>query len=441
MDIIKLSRTPIYKRFTNFFHTPIAGGVVLFAFMILAMIAANLPATAHLYHELLHAKLMVGFENFNISFSLEHWINDGLMIIFFFVVGLEIKREVIVGELSSFKEALLPIVAALGGMIFPALFYMLFNDGTATESGWGIPMATDIAFALGILFMMGKRVPISLKIFLTALAIVDDLGAIIVIAMFYSTGINWVLLGWAVVVLIALYILNKMGVDKMRYYVIPGIVLWILFLYSGVHATIAGVLIALTIPVTPKLPKRFFTYKTRALLNSFQRVDKSGKDLIQNNDQYKIVYRMNKIAKESVPLAQWLENGMHGTVTYFIMPLFAFANAGIAISGDSFGTLFSDQALGIIFGLVLGKPVGIFILCFITVKLGFAKLPQGANWGALIAVACLGGIGFTMSMFINNLAFSDATIIANGKLAILVASVIAAVLGCVVMQLATKNKN
>lgn len=439
MNIIKLSRTSIYRRVNDFFHTPIAGGVLLFSFMILAMIAANLPCTKELYHDLWHEKFMIGFENFNISFSLEHWINDGLMIIFFFVVGLEIKREVIVGELSSFKEALLPIVAAVGGMVVPALFYLMFNSGSDVESGWGIPMATDIAFALGILFMLGKRVPVSLKIFLTALAIVDDLGAIIVIAMFYSTSINWVLLAWALVVLIAMYILNKLGVDKMRFYIIPSIALWILFLYSGVHATIAGVLIALTIPVTPKLPKRFFTYKTKALLNSFKSADRQGHGLIQNHDQFKIVHKMNKIAKESVPLSQWLENNLHGMVTYFIMPLFAFANAGISISPDSFAALGSDQSLGIIFGLVFGKPVGIFLLCFLTVKFGFAKLPAGASWGSLIAVAFMGGIGFTMSMFINNLAFSDAVVISNGKLSILVASILAAVAGCALMCFSTKK--
>ncbi len=440
MSIIKFSRSTVYKRFTDFFHTPIAGGVVLFGCMLLAMILANLPFTKDFYHDIWSSYFMIGFENFKISFSLEHWINDGLMIIFFFVVGLEIKREVIVGELSSFKDALLPIVAAVGGMVVPALFYYIFNGGTPTESGWGIPMATDIAFALGILFLMGNKVPMSLKIFLTALAIVDDLGAIVVIAMFYSGGINWLLLGWALIILIGMVFLNRMGVDKMRYYVAPSIVLWILFLYSGVHATIAGVLIAMTIPVVPKLPKRFFTYKTRALLNSFNSLDRREHGLIQNHDQFKIVHRMNSIAKETIPLSQWLENNLHGLVAYFIMPVFAFANAGITISPESFSSLGSEQSIGIITGLVLGKPVGIFILCYLTVKLGFAKLPQGASWMSLLAVACMGGIGFTMSMFINNLAFSDATMIDNGKLSILVASIVAAVLGCVLMTLAAKKK-
>ena len=258
------------ERYYWFMHSPWAGGVMLVIFMLLALLLGNLPATKECYYGILHRNFTIGFDGFALSKSIEHWINDGLMVIFFFYVGLEIKREIIAGELSSPRKAAMPIAAAIGGMLFPAIIYLLFNAGGETASGWGIPMATDIAFAIGVLSLLGNRVPLSLKVFLTALAIVDDLGAILVIALFYSTEINVTLLIAAGVVFLFLILLNRLHVYAMKFYLIPSIVLWILFLYSGVHATIAGVLIALTIPAVPRYSKPYFIRKTRHFINEFR---------------------------------------------------------------------------------------------------------------------------------------------------------------------------
>ena len=263
-------------------HSPWAGGVILVAFAVLALILANIPQTAGVYHHLLESHLTVGFDHFRLSKPLEAWINDGLMVIFFFYVGLEIKREIIAGQLSGVRRAALPVAAAIGGMAVPALIYVLINRSGDFLSGWGIPMATDIAFAIGILSLLGNRVPVSLKVFLMALAVVDDLGGILVIAVFYSTDIQVGMLVAAAVVFVFMILLKRLNVYKMRYYLILSIVMWILFLYSGIHATIAGVLIALTIPSTPRFTKRYFSYKTRYYLRSFRRHDREGVQVLSN---------------------------------------------------------------------------------------------------------------------------------------------------------------
>lgn len=427
-------------RFFHFIHSPVAGGIVLLAATVIAITLSHIPGVGAWYHDIWGVHLSIGLDDFKLDKSLEHWINDGLMSIFFFVVGLEIKREIMVGELSSLKQASLPFAAALGGMVVPAVIYALYNNGTIYESGWGIPMATDIAFALGILLLMSSRVPTSLKIFLTALAVVDDLGAIIVIALFYSSSINWVMLLLAGCILIMLTIFNRKGLHAMKYYLLPSITLWILFLNSGIHATIAGVLIALTIPSDAKYNKAFFLCRAKDLVQRFSDSDKGESEVIANAEQPVLLQKLRKVSRRAISPSQRLEHALHPVVTFVIMPLFALANAGVVIASDDWATLASTQSMGIIMGLVIGKPLGITLFCWLVIKLGWGVMPKGARWRTLIPVACLAGIGFTMSIFIDNLAFTDQTMINHGKIAILVASVIAGVLGSVLLMTFSKSR-
>lgn len=434
----------VYKSFflvtklQKFMASPLAGGALLIVCTVVAILLSNIGSTSEWYHDIWTRNLTIGFDGFAISKPIELWINDALMAVFFFVVGLEIKREIVAGQLSSIKQASLPIAAAIGGMIVPALIYFAFNHGAEAKDGWGIPMATDIAFALGILSMMSKRVPLSLKIFLTALAIVDDLGAILVIALFYTSQIEWSMLGAAAVVFAFLMILNHYEVHKMRWYLFPSIILWILFLKSGVHATIAGVLIAMTMPSTAKFSKKFFLERSATLLTKFRAADRGNIDVINNETQHHILQDMRVLARNTISPVQRLEHALHSSVAFFIMPVFALANAGIPISTSALPQLVSEQGLGITLGLVLGKPIGILIFSYVAIKVGWSAMPSGATWRKMAAVACLGGIGFTMSIFIDNLAFTDPTLINYGKMSILFASVMAAVVGCLLM-LSTKK--
>lgn len=422
-------------------HSPWAGGVILVAFAVLALILANIPQTAGVYHRLLESHLTVGFDHFRLSKPLEAWINDGLMVIFFFYVGLEIKREVIVGQLSGVRRAALPVAAAIGGMAVPALIYVLINRGGDFLSGWGIPMATDIAFAIGILSLLGNRVPVSLKVFLMALAVVDDLGGILVIAVFYSTDIQVGMLVAAAVVFAFMILLKRLNVYKMRYYLILSVVMWILFLYSGIHATIAGVLIALTIPSTPRFTKRYFSYKTRYYLRSFRRHDREGVQVLSNRKQLEDIEMVRLVATNAISPSQRLEYALHHVVSFFIMPVFALANAGVAISGfGDLRVLLEPLGMGIFFGLVVGKPLGVFLFSRLVVWLKWGELPQGATWAGVFGVSCLAGIGFTMSIFINNLAFADSATVSNGKIAILVASLVAVIVGFVFTRTMVKRK-
>lgn len=315
---------------------------------------------------------------------LTHWVNDGLMAVFFFLIGLELKREVVTGELSKLRNALLPVVGALGGMLVPAMIYLFFNRGTDTESGFGIPMATDIAFAVGILSLLGKRVPFALKVFLTALAVIDDLGAIVVIAVFYSSGIYWLNLGIALGIFVLLVLLNRMRIRFIWIYLAGGILLWYFMLHSGVHATIAGVLLALTIP-------------------------------FDKND--------------SVSPSHQLQHFLHLPVAFFILPLFALANTAIGIAPGWTGNFSEPYALGILCGLILGKPLGIFLFCLTSVLTGLCRLPTGISWKNLIGTGFLAGIGFTMSIFITLLAFEDVQLVNDAKFMILCASFSAGIIG------------
>ena len=325
-------------------------------------------------------------------------------------------------------------------MLFPAAIYLVFNHGNDYASGWGIPMATDIAFAIGVLSLLGNRVPLSLKVFLTALAIVDDLGAILVIALFYSTEIDFTLLIAAGAVFGLLILLNRMHVYAMKFYLIPSIVLWILFLYSGVHATIAGVLIALTIPAVPRYSKPYFIRKTRHFINEFRRQDRAGVEVLCNPRQLKTLLTKRKVTAGTISPAQRLEHSLHHTVAFFIMPVFALANAGVEFAGaEDLHILYSSQGLGIILGLVVGKPLGIMLMSYLVYRLGLGSLPHGVSWKALAGVACLAGIGFTMSIFIDNLAYDNPVYVSSGKIAILAASTLAAVVGLVGLQLALRR--
>jgi Na+:H+ antiporter, NhaA family len=414
--------TPVQK----FIHQETSGGIVLLACMVIALIWANSPA-ASTYYSLWNTKFTVGIEAFNISKPFLLWINDGLMAIFFFVVGLEIKREILMGELRTPKKAAISIAAALGGMAIPALIYSAFNSGQAGIRGWGIPMATDIAFALGVLALLGKRAPLSLKVFLTALAIVDDLGAVLVIAVFYTADIAWAWLALGGVVFLILLALNNMDIRSPLPYGILGIILWVAFLKSGVHATIAGVLLALTIPAQSKIDEDEFADRSHKLLDEFQKKDK-GKNL--SPAQQSIVEAIEKEAEKAQAPLQRLEHTLHPYVSFLIMPIFALANAGVSLSGNPLEMLSNTVTLGIIFGLFIGKQAGIVSFVYLAIKMGWAELPKNVSMTQIWGVSMLAGIGFTMSLFIAGLAFPMNEILLNdAKFGILLASFISGILG------------
>jgi NhaA family Na+:H+ antiporter len=381
------------KLFKEFFNSEKSSGIILILSTVVSLCLANI-FLGQSYIDFWHQKAGFSIGNFELNLSIEHWINDGLMTIFFLMVGLEIERELYAGELSNIKNASLPVVAAIGGMAIPALFHFLLNAGTTTQSGFGIPMATDIAFALGVLSLAGKRVPLALKIFLTALAIIDDLGAILIIAIFYTNDLQTTYLFIALGVFGILLLLNRLRVYQLAWYLFGGIVMWYCMLQSGVHATISGVLLAFAIPFG------------------------DGKE---NSISYK------------------LQSFLHYPVAFIIVPLFAFANTGIIISGSLQEILINHNSLGIMAGLVLGKPVGILLLCFLAVQLRVGKLPDGVNWLQLAGAGVLAGIGFTMSIFITLLAFNDPAIIQHSKIAILVSSLIAGVAGFILIKRATAS--
>lgn len=371
------------KPFKDFFRSEQIGGVILIVCVIVSLIIANSNLGAA-FENLLSTKIGFSSSAIVLEYSVSLWINDGLMAIFFLLVGLEIKREIIEGELSSPQKAAMPIFAALGGMIVPAIIYALMNSGTPTIHGWGIPMATDIAFALGVISLLGKRVPSSLKIFLAALAIADDLGAILVIAIFYTNELHWMQLLYSTGILIVLIALNRFGVKKLIYYIIPGIFLWYFVHHSGIHATIAGVLLALTIPT-------------------------------------------NTVKDES-PLEK-LEHLLVRPVNFLIMPIFALANTNIRFENKMIDGLSSPLGLGIICGLALGKPIGVSLFSWLSVKLGIAKLPNKVNWKHIFGLGLLAGIGFTMSVFIALLSFNSIEYQIQAKFAIIVSSVLAGISG------------
>ncbi|GAB1374646.1 sodium/proton antiporter NhaA [Bacteroidales bacterium] len=406
---------------------------------IVAITIANVPSLSYL-HDYLNIYLGFKLGTFEFKMSLLHWINDGLMAIFFFVVGLEIKREILVGELSSVKQASLPIIAALGGMVVPALIYFMFNNGEISANGWGIPMATDIAFALGILSLLGSRVPLSLKIFLTALAIVDDLGAIVVLAIFYPTSeINFTMLLSAMVILAIMVIFNYMKIRRPSAFIIPGVLVWLLFLGSGIHATIAGVLVAMTIPGKTTVNEVRFIVGMRYMLNKFSAESSHRIEVLANPVQQQVIHSMHHKLKQIHPLMIKFEHGLHPWVTFLIMPIFALANAGVIIDFSLFTPPLEPIVPGIFFGLLLGKPIGIFLASWTAVKFKIADLPGDINWMQILSAGIIAGIGFTMSIFIDNLAFSDINMVNTGKAVILITSFVAAIAGLIAIYFSTKN--
>jgi NhaA family Na+:H+ antiporter len=409
-------------------RTAPAAGLVLLGCAVVALVWANSP-WAHGYHAVWETPVTLRVGASAATLTLHAIVNDGLMAVFFFLVGLEIKREVLVGELARLRQAALPVAAALGGMVVPALLFLLFNAGEPTARGWGIPMATDIAFALGVLALVGSRVPSSLRVFLSALAIADDLGAVLVIALFYTAGVSWGALGAAGALLLLSLGANAAGVRSWVIYALIGVALWVAVLLSGVHATVAGVLLAMTIPSRTRIDEDALLAGARAALEDFDRACDPATTVLSNRAHQDALYRLEVLSEQALPPLARLEHGLHGIVTFGIMPLFALANAGVSLSGAG-SVLDSPVAHGVVLGLVVGKPVGIALASWVAVRLGAAALPAGVTWRSLTGVAVLGGIGFTMSLFIAGLAFGSAPEqLTAAKLGTLTASLIAGVLG------------
>lgn len=443
---------------TSFRKQPWANGVILLACVLLAMLLANLPFTKHVYHNFLHTEFTIHIASpdgavnwfFPRGMTMEKFINDILMVVFFFTVGLEIKREVVCGELSSFKKAILPVIAAFGGVLMPALIFTVVNHGTLASSGWGIPTATDIAFAVGILSILGDRVPVSLKVFLTALAIADDLIAILVVAFFYGGTINLPLLAIALMVILFVALMKKLGEKRIGYYIVPAVVVWFLFYYSGIHATMTGVVIALLIPMDARYNKAKFHRRAKILYEGLVESEQvKTAETFPNGPQRYYLRRLSSLTKKTIPPSYRLEHKLNPIVNFLIMPIFALANAGVEIPDLSYFNIIQysptlgSVGLGIVLGLVVGKPLGISLASWIAVKTKVGKMPSKASWPMLIAVACLGGIGFTMSIFVDTLSFTGNGIDPDvtrhlqdaGKIAVLMGSVISGLLGTVAISI------
>lgn len=413
-------------------HLEYAGGVMLLICLVLAIAWANIIGIEH-YHHVWETPFRIGLGSLNLDKPLHVWINDGLMAVFFFLIGLELKREFLDGELSTFKKASLPVTAALGGMLFPALVYVAFNWNKESMSGWGIPMATDIAFALGLLSLVGNKVPGSVKVFLSALAVADDLGAVMVIAIFYTAEINFWMLLLGFILLLVLWVGNIMGVRRVLFYAVVGWVVWLAFLSSGVHATIAGVLVALTIPARTKVNERYFSDRLQTYAAEFEK-EVPNNSTLTTPRQHQLIEEIKVLSQAAETPLQKIEYGLHPWVAFAIMPLFALSNAGIVISSDFFSYLSNPVSLGVLGGLVIGKFIGILFFTWLAIKMGFSQMPDKANWVHVIGVSLLGGVGFTMSLFITGLAFTDLQFIEQAKAGILTASVIAAVAGMMVLK-------
>ena len=421
------------RPFQDFAGKASSGGILLLIATALALVWANSPFGTS-YEALWETKLTVGLGEFSLSKDLTHWVNDGLMAVFFLVVGLEIKREVLVGELSSARNATLPVVAAVGGAVVPALIYVAFNAGTGGAAGWGIPMATDIAFALGVLALLGERVPLALKVFLTALAIVDDIMAVLVIAFFYTSEVSWGALGVGAVFLVALAVANLIGVGRTLVYAVLGIGLWLCFLLSGIHATIAGILLAFTVPASSFINPGAFLERGRYILDRFEKAGENGEHVITNEERQASLHALNRATYKLEPPLHELEHTLHPWVVFAIMPIFALANAGVSLGGGLVETLTDPVSLGVVAGLVLGKQLGVTLFAWLAVRTGVSELPHGVGWRHIYGAGWLAGIGFTMSLFITDLAFSDDALVESAKLGILAASLIAGLGGWVILR-------
>jgi Na+:H+ antiporter, NhaA family len=403
-----------------------------------ALIGANSPLASQ-YTAFWHTPFTMGLGSFNLSKELHFWVNDALMAVFFFVVGLEIKREMLAGELASPRQAALPILAALGGVVVPALLYTAVNAGGPGARGWGIPMGTDIAFAIGVMALLGDRVPLGLRVFLTALAIFDDVAAVLIIAVFYTADLAWGPLGITAFCLMAAFAANRMGVRHPLPYALIGAVLWVTVLKSGVHATIAGVLLALMIPSRTAINQQEFLTHGRAVLDHFEKAAKREPfDILSDIEQQTAVDALEDACEKVQPPLHRLEHSLHPWVTFVIMPLFALANAGVSFSGDLGKIVGQPITLGIVIGLLLGKPIGVTFASWLAVRLGLASLPENVSWKHIHGAGWLAGIGFTMSLFITGLAFIGDAQLRAAKVGILIASVCAGIIGSVTLFRASR---
>ena len=414
----------------EFIHRQTTSGVLLMLCAIVALYVAN-SQWSEAYVRLLEMPFTVGIEGFQLSKSLHHWINDGLMALFFFVIGLELKREILVGELADPKHALLPIIAAVGGMLVPVLIYISINPEGHTFDGWGVPMATDIAFALGALALLGERVPKNLLTFLVALAIVDDLGAVVVIALFYTETLNFTALVFAAIIMILLAALNLGGIRRPLPYVLLGLVLWIAVLKSGVHATLAGIFLAFTIPMQPKYDPQRFVAQIKEMVGQIRQAYLREENIVKNDELRSRVQALAEGVNLVQAPAQILEHRMHLPSAYLVIPIFSLANAGIPIDWSSFGDIVTHPvSMGIAAGLLFGKLIGIAGFSWLAVRLGMTSLPHGVNFRHMLGVALMGGIGFTMSIFIAELGFAHhAEDLLMAKTGVLLASLLAGVSG------------
>lgn len=422
--------------FTRFFGTEASSSIFLLFATIVALIWANSPF-AHSYHTLWHTELSLVLGKYNITKSLSHWINDGLITFFFFTVGLEIKREILVGTLASRKKALLPLIAALGGMLLPCAIYLAFNRGADTVSGWGIPMATDIAFALGAIAVFGRKLPIGLRVFLTAFAIADDLGAVFIIALFYTQEIIWHLLGISILFVLGLAIANFFWISWTPVYGLLGLGIWVSVIGSGVHPTIAGIVVAMFIPAKGKYDTDQFVKNVDKIMDAFKCEEKSrGYSILLNREHLNAVHALEMACHHVETPLQQLEHGLHSWVAFGVLPLFALANAGLTLKGISLsGVAIHPVTLGITLGLLLGKPLGITIFSYAAVKTGLATLPEGVRWPHIIGAGMLGGIGFTMSLFISGLSFAEPKLLDISKLGIFAGSVLSAAAGILFLSI------
>lgn len=420
----------LQSTFTEFFGRSTSSGITILIFSAIAIVWINSPFHA-LYQAMLHQPVEVVFAKLRLAFTLEHFVNDGVMVIFFLVVGLEIKREMLVGELSTRQKALLPMIAAVMGMIGPAAIYLIFNAGTDAARGWGVPVATDIAFALGILALLGSRIPLGLKVFLAALAIVDDLLAVLVIAVFYTAGLNAEMLLLAGVITAILYLGNRLRINSVTFYAIFGFALWVAVLFSGIHATIAGVVLAMCIPADARIDRVSFFSKSRDLLDRITRRTSTDED---EGAQLDAIHALENMCEYAQSPLHRIEHGLGRIVSFGIMPLFALVNAGVVIDLSLVSSLASPVSLGIVLGLFIGKQLGITAAVWASVKFGIAKLPNGVSMKQMYGVSLLCGIGFTMALFVAHLAFIEQQHLHIAKFSIIVGSVISAIIGSLVLR-------
>nr|WP_320119732.1 Na+/H+ antiporter NhaA [uncultured Marinifilum sp.] len=438
-----LKRKRIFDRIKDplveFVRLEAFGGIVLMFFTILAIFIAN-SSQGESFIAYWQGYFGLHFGSWELSKTIIHWINDGLMAVFFFVVGLEIKRELLTGGLSSMRKASLPIFAAIGGMVVPALFYVSLNLTGSGTHGWGVPMATDIAFALGILILLGKRIPVSLKLLLTSIAIVDDIGAVIVIALYYTSEIDWLYLLYGGGIYALLWLINLLRVRNISIFLILGIILWYMLLKSGVHATLAGILLAFTIPAHAN--RNIFEFVRSNVIIMNQLDDSTYDKQIEFKEKHvqSSVYAIRNNCIEVISPLHRLEHLYHPWVAYLIVPLFAFANAGVLIDSKLLTNIDQPISLGIIFGLFVGKPLGIFLFSYLSVQLKLAQKPIEICWSQILGIGFLGGIGFTMSFFVSQLAFSDVQVLNLAKFAVLIASFMSGLIGFLILRFFCRNQ-